>query len=166
MERIESFALPATFPEVLVPEQLQAFMKSCVQERISTRELRKRAQDEGYAPLWRPLPKLGARVYGFCLDVEGLQVPFVVSASVDRQQVCEPAAAWRARWPLFCRYCRGWGGKATPASRRAPEDFDLCSEGEKDPELCHRCGAAGLTKEGEGPCRACGWNFDSGEPND
>jgi hypothetical protein len=84
MERVQSFALPATFPEVLVPDQLLAFMKSCVDEAVTTDEMRDLAEAQGYAPLWQPLPQFGERVYGFGLDVQGLQVPFVVCAGVEQ----------------------------------------------------------------------------------
>lgn len=74
-------------------------------------------------------------------------------------------AAWRARWPNHCPACRGWGGATHYESHgfrhgAAERIFDLC---DAIPETqCHRCGEHGLTDEGEGPCKHCGWDFDDG----
>lgn len=70
------------------------------------------------------------------------------------------------RWPAFCRKCGGWGGSSYQESHGfkgggSETIFDLCGAIE-DVRVCHRCGCLGLNEEGEGPCSACGWNFDDG----
>ena len=72
------------------------------------------------------------------------------------------AAAWRATWPNACARCHGHGGTYDPGNYWNPPEFDPC--GALADTACHRCGAAGLTEDGEGPCSACGWNYDDGEP--
>lgn len=84
MERIQSFSLPGTFPEFMVPDEVMEFMKACVEAGLTIDELRTRANQNGYAPLWRPLPDVGNYVYGFGLDVNGLQVPFVVVTGLQQ----------------------------------------------------------------------------------
>jgi hypothetical protein len=77
-----------------------------------------------------------------------------------------PQAVWRNRWPQHCRSCRGWGGSAYTEMHgfrggSGEQMFDLC--GARDENQCHRCVDMGL-KDGDGPCRTCGWNYNDGEP--
>lgn len=80
----------------------------------------------------------------------------------------DAAATWRARWPNHCQLCAGWGltsYEESHGSRGGGTETitDACGAID-DPTVCHRCGANGLTQDGEGPCLACGWNYDDGEP--
>jgi hypothetical protein len=69
--------------------------------------------------------------------------------------------AWRDRWPAFCRVCSGWGGTPSDPLHPAESSWTPCEA--LPPEVCHRCGFAGLTLEsGDGPCRFCGWSYDDG----
>jgi hypothetical protein len=78
------------------------------------------------------------------------------------------AAAFAARWPAYCKACGGWG--ATSYEERhgfkggGSETITDPCEAHADPRICHRCGCVGLTDDGEGPCSACGWNYDDGMP--
>ncbi len=91
----------------------------------------------------------------------------------DAQAVVEAedmrAATWRAMWPNHCKACAGWGGatffQSHPYGMGSAQEqmFDPC-EAPSSAAICHRCGEAGLTEDGEGPCKACGWNYDDGEP--
>jgi hypothetical protein len=78
------------------------------------------------------------------------------------------AAAWREKWPGHCKACHGWGGKSFTERHGfkgggGEQMFDECQAIE-DARVCHRCGCLGLDVAGEGPCSACGWNYDDGEP--
>lgn len=91
----------------------------------------------------------------------------------DAQAVVEAdamrSAAWRAKWPHHCKACAGWGGvtffQSHPYGMGSAHEamFDPC-EAAHSPAICHRCGEPGLTEDGEGPCNACGWDYDDGEP--
>ncbi len=74
---------------------------------------------------------------------------------------------WVSRYPTYCRQCDGWGAFHPPGSWEEPpciDPCDGCTANEPTP-LCGRCGFAGLDREtGEGPCSACGWNYDDGLP--
>lgn len=75
-----------------------------------------------------------------------------------------PQRLWRNRWPLHCRACDGWGGRTFLQSHGpGPSEqlFDICGATE-DIAMCHRCGVTGLDEDGNGPCTACGWNYDDG----
>lgn len=91
------------------------------------------------------------------------------SAMADHYRAVEVAAAeWRAKWPNHCKACRGWGGSSYEESHGfkgggTETIMDPCGAHE-DLTICHRCGANGLNEHGEGPCTACGWNCDDGEP--
>ena len=65
---------------------------------------------------------------------------------------------WIKQWPNYCKACNGSGGKRIYNYPHAPDDFEFCTA--LDTQMCHRCGAAGLTEDSEGPCTHCGWNFD------
>jgi hypothetical protein len=75
-------------------------------------------------------------------------------------------AAFARRWPAYCRACGGWGassyeerhGFAGGGSETITDPCDAIA----DPRVCHRCGCLGLNADGEGPCSACGWNYDEG----
>jgi hypothetical protein len=75
---------------------------------------------------------------------------------------------WEAKWPHHCTKCGGWGGSSyveMHGFKYGPGEtiFEPCQEFE-DLTICHRCGEHGLKEDGEGPCRACGWNYDDGIP--
>src|SRR6185295_15546488 len=79
-------------------------------------------------------------------------------------------AEWKAKWPRHCTLCGGWGGKTFYQSHGpgpSEQMFDLCvHDQDEDFSLCHRCGENGLTEDGEGPCKSCGWDFDDGIPEE
>jgi len=81
----------------------------------------------------------------------------------------QAAAEWVLKWPNHCKACGGWGGSTFLQSHpygmgSASESlFEQCSAIEKY-ETCHRCGQDGLTEDGNGPCRFCGWDYDDGSP--
>ena len=84
-------------------------------------------------------------------------------------QIRAAAVAWRARWPMHCRACAGWGGRTYRQSHpygstsASEEGIDPC-EAPEVATRCHRCGADGLTEDGAGPCTACSRDYDDGEP--
>ncbi len=78
--------------------------------------------------------------------------------------------AWTERWPNHCDHCRGVGAFYDPGHFYQPPSEDPCSSC-TEVGLCARCGEPGLTDEergdtstGEGPCKACGWNYDDEQP--
>jgi hypothetical protein len=80
-------------------------------------------------------------------------------------QIRAANAQFERLWPNYCKHCGGWGGSSYQESHGfkgggSETIFDLC--GALENEQCHRCGARGLSEDGEGPCKACGWNFDEG----
>jgi hypothetical protein len=84
-------------------------------------------------------------------------------------EIAAAAAAWRLRWPGHCRACSGWGGTTYQESHGfagggSETMFDECGA-HADLRVCHRCGCLGLSVDGSGPCSACGWNYDDGEPS-
>lgn len=86
----------------------------------------------------------------------------------DMAELNAQAAEWRQRWPAHCKACGGWGGTAYTEMHgfKGGSGETIADPCDALPETtCHRCGAAdGLTAEGEGPCRHCGWNYDDGDP--
>lgn len=92
----------------------------------------------------------------------------IAAASAAHEQR-QRAAAWREKWPNFCKSCRGWGGsvfyQSHPYGSTSAQEplLELC-DAIADPSICHRCQNAGLDEDGEGPCKACGWSYDDGEP--
>ena len=72
-------------------------------------------------------------------------------------------AEWEQRWPIYCRGCGGWGA-FTFYQSHGPGPSEQMSEpcDAREPSMCHRCGALGLSEDGDGPCRECGWNYDDG----
>ena len=85
------------------------------------------------------------------------------------ERIAKESAAWQQAWPNHCKACGGWGGaninQSHPyGSGTATETlFDPCGAIE-NPATCHRCGQDGLSEDGEGPCKYCGWNYDDGDP--
>lgn len=77
MERLEAFGLPPTFPSFILPEKAARFVVD-TKKGMSKTELLHLAEAGGFSPLWKPLPHLGQGVYGLGLDVDGIQVPFIV----------------------------------------------------------------------------------------
>ena len=76
----------------------------------------------------------------------------------------EAAQLWQEKWPWYCRVCRGYGMVGWPESRDRPAACDPC-DGCTEGGHCARCGAANsLSSDGEGPCRACGWNYNDALP--
>jgi hypothetical protein len=85
-------------------------------------------------------------------------------------EIAQLAAAWRAKWPNYCKACRGWGGSHYPDTGPSyscggePGGFDLCEAQPED--TCHRCGGE-LTDDQinrDPHCAKCGWSWDDGVP--
>lgn len=79
--------------------------------------------------------------------------------------------AWTDAWPNACDYCKGHGvffsGGGSFYDPPSMDPCDMCT----DKGICARCGSPDLTSEergdsstGEGPCKACGWNYNDAEP--
>ncbi len=84
------------------------------------------------------------------------------------EAVAVAAAAWRSAWPNHCTACSGWGGTSYLEMHgfrggSGEQVFDPCGALPRA-STCHRCGQDGLSEDGDGPCRHCGWNYDDGEP--
>ena len=72
-------------------------------------------------------------------------------------------AAWKEKWPNYCTACGGWADMPRNIDSMASV-IRLCER--RPTTQCHRCGEHGLDGElWEGPCSACGWNFDDGLPS-
>lgn len=74
-------------------------------------------------------------------------------------------APWEARWPDYCRKCYGTGivtfwhtpGDPCHGQEQLTEPCAECTE----KGLCARCkGPLTDPEDGDGPCTACGWNYD------
>jgi hypothetical protein len=77
---------------------------------------------------------------------------------------------WKAAWPDYCSVCEGRGGTHYAgyfdykAGAGEPPSFDPC-EACVCQGRCARCQSALSDQEtGEGPCTACGWNYDDELP--
>lgn len=80
MERLEAFGLPETFPPFMVPEKAARFVAD-TKKGMSKADLLTLAEVSGFSPMWKPLPHMGDGVYGLGLDVDGMQIPFMVRMS-------------------------------------------------------------------------------------
>jgi hypothetical protein len=80
MQGLETFGLPDTFPPFMVPEKAARFVEG-TRKGMSKDEILCRAECMGLSPMWKPLPHMGDGVYGLGLDVDGMQVPFMVRMS-------------------------------------------------------------------------------------
>ena len=65
-----------------------------------------------------------------------------------------------ARWPRYCQTCHGWGYVGDPDEFGGDDFCSKCSER----GICGRCGVQGLGEDYDGPCSACGWDYDSACP--
>lgn len=88
MEHLVSFGLPPTFPPELVPEKAAQFVANTT-KGMSQTALLELATESGFNPLWKPLPHLGPGIYGLGLDVDGLQVPFMVKMDLPHEMPTE-----------------------------------------------------------------------------
>lgn len=77
-----SFGLPPTFPPDLVPPEAAQFVRE-TQKGMSLDTLLQLATAKGFDPLWKPLPHIGHDVFGLGLDVDGMQVPFMVKMDLS-----------------------------------------------------------------------------------
>jgi hypothetical protein len=77
LEFLEAFGLPETFPAFMVPQKAARFVAD-TKRGMSREDLLLLAEMRGLKPLWKPLPHIGTGVYGLGLDVDGMQVPFMV----------------------------------------------------------------------------------------
>jgi len=78
MELLNTFGLPDTFPPFMVPEKAARFV-AATHKGMTKEELLALAELNGFSPTWKPLPHIGTSIYGLGLDVDGQQVPFMVS---------------------------------------------------------------------------------------
>lgn len=77
---LKAFGLPETFPTFMLPEKAARFVEE-TRPGMSEKELLALAEIRGFSPIWKPLPHIGAGVYGLGLNVDGMQVPFMVRMS-------------------------------------------------------------------------------------
>jgi hypothetical protein len=88
--------------------------------------------------------------------------------SDQQEQQQDPVAAWKARWPNYCKACGGWGvfQRADHEPNESGEiTLKLCDA--LPPGTCHRCGAPDgidVADELSRGCRYCGWDYDDGVP--
>lgn len=96
----------------------------------------------------------------------------VHSTECQEARAKEQAAirAWTAKWPNYCRGCHANGGAVSHNYPHTPDDYDICEDC-VGKGICGRCGEPGLTSEergdtstGDGPCKACGWNYHDSRP--
>jgi hypothetical protein len=94
-----------------------------------------------------------------------------VQAAMDRDN-----KSYQAQWPRLCQPCKGWGVHTWKENQSPLGSGLYWPEAMSDPcahctekGLCARCGEPGLTSEdrgdattGEGPCKFCGWNYETG----
>lgn len=81
VEVLDCFGLPPTFPDFMVPEAGQRFVQACA-KGMSKDALLRAARSAGFDPLWKRLDHMGEGVYGFCLTINGMVVPFMVRMTV------------------------------------------------------------------------------------
>lgn len=79
-------------------------------------------------------------------------------------------AAYAETWPRHCQRCKGRGAFGHTDMQTGFPDVELCPVC-AETGTCARCGEQGLTSEdrgddstGDGPCKACGWNYDDAAP--
>ena len=75
---------------------------------------------------------------------------------------------WIALWAGYCVKCSGAGVHITYESHGfkgggREQLQDPCSHCTEN-GICARCGAQGLTVDGEGPCTFCKWDYDDALP--
>lgn len=113
--KLISFGLPPTFPPDLVPEEAAQFVRDA-QKGMSHEELLSMARSRGFAPLWKALPHIGPDIFGLGLDIDGLQVPFMVKVDLSSFTKTENIGGCRK-----CGYPYGdnWidGGETCPRCR-------------------------------------------------
>lgn len=96
-----------------------------------------------------------------------VEEPWEIGMREAAEQVKKDAEQWKQKWPNYCVHCNGWGGSSYTEMHGfnygSGETFcDPCEHLELT--ICHRCGEHGLTEDGGGPCKHCGWNYDDGLP--
>lgn len=82
--KLVSFGLPQTFPNFMLPDEAVQFMED-TQKGMSGTELLDMANMRGFSPQWRQLLHIGEGVYGLGLNVNGMQVPFMVRMSLSAE---------------------------------------------------------------------------------
>ena len=94
--------------------------------------------------------------------------PWEQAERESHEAIARVAEAWVQKWPNHCKHCGGWGGFVFYESRGMPgpgeQMMDPCGAIEWS-YICHRCGEAGLSSDGDGPCSKCGWDYDDGLPS-
>lgn len=91
--------------------------------------------------------------------------PFIPVMADMIAHIATVNAEYARLWPHHCKACGGWGGSSFQESHGfkgggSETIFDPC--GSLGDNQCHRCLAEGLSEDGDGPCTACGWNYDDG----
>lgn len=83
------------------------------------------------------------------------------------EQCALARAAWQARYPQYCRRCRGFGGRTVGNYPDEPDEFIPCADC-LERGLCPRCGATGANLNAyldrRPVCAACGWDDDDHLP--
>jgi len=79
--KIIEFGLPEMFPAALVPDEAAAFCAEV--DGMELRAAADLAQARCYAPIIAKLPHLGDNVWGFALQFDGLNIPFMVKVDAE-----------------------------------------------------------------------------------
>lgn len=94
MEQLESFGLPDTFPEFMMPAAGAQLVRDCLKLKgMRKQNLMRMARSRGFRPTWKRLEHLGPGVYGFGLTIDGCVVPLMVRmVEAGTSVVASPAA--------------------------------------------------------------------------
>ena len=101
MEQLESFGLPDTFPEFMMPAAGAQLVRDCLKVKgMRKQDLMKMARSRGFRPTWKRLEHMGPGVYGFGLTIGRCVVPLMVRMVVVSSTVV-PSPASSEQQPLF-----------------------------------------------------------------
>lgn len=101
MEQLESFGLPDTFPEFMMPAAGAQLVRDCLKVRgMRKQDLMKMARSRGFRPTWKRLEHMGPGVYGFSLTIDRCVVPLMVRM-VEAGYSAPASPAPAEQQPLF-----------------------------------------------------------------
>lgn len=93
MEQLESFGLPDTFPESMMPAAGAQLVRDCLKVRgMRKQDLMKMARSRGFRPTWKRLEHMGPGVYGFGLTIGRCVVPLMVRMVEASSSAVAPSA--------------------------------------------------------------------------
>lgn len=101
MEQLESFGLPDTFQEFMMPAPGAQLVRDCLKVKgMRKQDLMRMARSRGFRPTWKRLEHMGPGVYGFGLTIGGCVVPLMVRMVEVSSSVLAPPAPTEQQ-PLF-----------------------------------------------------------------